>query len=728
MATLVLTAVGTALGGPLGGAIGSLAGRALDTAVFGSSKIEGGRLQELAVTTSSYGSYLPRHFGAVRAAGSIIWATDLIEHKETSGGGKGKPKVSSFTYSISCAVALASRPIKDVARIWADGNLLRSANGVMKVGGTLRIHTGEEDQAPDPLILSDMGDGCPAFRGLSYIVFEDLQLADFGNRIPALTFEIIADDGTFSLTQMLTSTTFESEQIPVEDLAGLTHDAGSDGDLVAMLNTFYPIACRNSNGRLALINSAPSSESVVMDLPPPVASADGEFASRTGTRISRKVVRDTDAISLRYYDTARDYQPGLQRSRGKSGLVSVETIEFPASISADKARSLADRVASNRESGREIMSYRVATIDQGIACGSLVRPSGERGIWQVRTWEWRSEGVELELEALPAARSQGLIASGDAGQIAPVNDRITGPTVLTAFELPWDGTGSGTERQVMAAVSSPEDGWSGAALYVDSGDGALTSAGFADRQRATIGTAQNALPSMTPHLFDRTSSLIVTLLGPSFALPDADIEALARGANSARIGEEIVQFANAEPMGNGQWRLSGFLRGRGGTEQSIASHVPGETFVLLDERLTTLDMTATTGMQALTVSAIGNGDPGPVSVPLSAPGFHLRPLVPVKGSISDLSSGEKKLTWTRRARGAWQWLDEVDVPISEPAEAYDVRFMDGNGAILTWETANPSLIIAADLWEEISSAAGPRRFEIRQIGRSSLSHPLTLTI
>lgn len=99
MATLVLTAVGTAVGGPLGGALGALAGRTLDGAIFGGGRVEGARLADLAVTTSSFGATLPRHFGKVRTAGTVIWATELREAKETSGGSKGQPKVTSYSYS-----------------------------------------------------------------------------------------------------------------------------------------------------------------------------------------------------------------------------------------------------------------------------------------------------------------------------------------------------------------------------------------------------------------------------------------------------------------------------------------------------------------------------------------------------------------------------------------------------------------------------------------------------
>jgi hypothetical protein len=45
---------------------------------------------------------------------------------------------------------------------------------------------------PDPLIVAKEGaDEAPAYRGLAYLVFENFPLADYGNRIPQLSFEIV---------------------------------------------------------------------------------------------------------------------------------------------------------------------------------------------------------------------------------------------------------------------------------------------------------------------------------------------------------------------------------------------------------------------------------------------------------------------------------------------------------------------------------------------------------
>ncbi|OZG31236.1 hypothetical protein [Rickettsia endosymbiont of Culicoides newsteadi] len=56
---------------------------------------------------------------------------------------------------------------------------------------TFRLYLGSEEQIADPLIAATDPQGqVPAFRGLSYAVFEELPLADFNNSIPNFSFEV----------------------------------------------------------------------------------------------------------------------------------------------------------------------------------------------------------------------------------------------------------------------------------------------------------------------------------------------------------------------------------------------------------------------------------------------------------------------------------------------------------------------------------------------------------
>lgn len=129
MATLVLTVVGGIVGGPVGAAIGAAIGQQADAAIFRPKGREGPRLADLKVQASTYGQQIPQLFGTMRVAGSVIWATDLIERRSKRGGGKGRASVTEYSYAVSLAVALSSRPIRAIRRIWADGNLLRGASG-----------------------------------------------------------------------------------------------------------------------------------------------------------------------------------------------------------------------------------------------------------------------------------------------------------------------------------------------------------------------------------------------------------------------------------------------------------------------------------------------------------------------------------------------------------------------------------------------------------------------
>lgn len=206
MATLLLSAAGAALGGSLGGSVAGVATGVLGKAVgatlgavidqkltgVGSEPVESGRVERFKVMGASEGETLPRAFGRVRVAGQIIWSSRFIEDVDSrrvggkGGGAGGSQKVREYSYSISLAVALCEGEVVRVGRIWADGQQLDLA------GISWRLHDGGEDQIPDPLIAAIEGDGyAPAYRGVAYVVFENLELAQFGNRIPQFNFEVI---------------------------------------------------------------------------------------------------------------------------------------------------------------------------------------------------------------------------------------------------------------------------------------------------------------------------------------------------------------------------------------------------------------------------------------------------------------------------------------------------------------------------------------------------------
>ncbi|GAB5352156.1 hypothetical protein [Qipengyuania sp. 483] len=266
MATILLSSVGS-LFGPFGQIAGTLAGSAIDHALFGPQDRHGPRLKELAVTGSSYGTLIARHYGTMRSGGSIVWAADLTEHREREGGGKGQPRTVRYSYSASFAVALSSRPIDRIGRIWAGGSLLRGKAGDLKAGGQLRVHTGYGDQPCDPLMEAALGAQCPAFRGLAYAVFEDLDLTDFGNRIPPLSFEIFAGDGSRIVELLMEDCGAGSARgVRLGELRGFAHEAGSVREVLQLVDRLWPLTVSTGEEGCA-VRLASSGEEPVCALP-----------------------------------------------------------------------------------------------------------------------------------------------------------------------------------------------------------------------------------------------------------------------------------------------------------------------------------------------------------------------------------------------------------------------------------------------------------------------------
>lgn len=149
------------------------------------------------ISLANYGDVIPLVFGNVKIEGKIIWLGKLKEYKQTTTEKKyftnvlfkqvrAKYHLSEYSYYCSFALLLCEGEISEIGRVWFNDQLIDIKNY------KYRLYFGSEKQMPDPLISQFFKEGnIPAFRSLSYIVFEELPLGDFDNLIPKLSFEIL---------------------------------------------------------------------------------------------------------------------------------------------------------------------------------------------------------------------------------------------------------------------------------------------------------------------------------------------------------------------------------------------------------------------------------------------------------------------------------------------------------------------------------------------------------
>lgn len=711
MATLVLSTVGGVIGGPIGAMIGSMVGQAVDRELlFRPKGREGPRLAELKVQTSSYGTPLPRLFGALRVAGSVIWATDLVEHRHREGG-KGRPTTTSYSYTASFAVALSARPIVSVGRIWADGKLLRGAAGDWKARTGFRLHLGGESQAADPLIASAEGAGlAPAHRGIAYAVFEDLELADYGNRIPSLSFEVIADPGPVAAEAIVEAVS--GGRVAGGDaltaIGGFSAYGGSQRAVIEPLADAVG-AWPSLAGGVTLL-SGPGEAAEIADI--------GAGAGLAGDRAIATADRAPRRVTLSHYDPARDYQAGAQTATRPGAGHRDSVIELPAALPAGAAKQLAEAALARAEHQRERRMVQAGWGAIRLAPGARVRIAGEPGQWRIVDWSLEAMAVRLELVRIAPAP---LPASATAGRVLPAPDEVAGSTLLHAFELPHLGEGLLASPRLSIAACGTGAGWRRAALAISVDGGIRWEAAGSSAAPAIAGTIDDPGGVADPAIVDRRNAIIVTLAHDGMVLADADDAGLDTGLNLALIGNELIQFGEAEPLGANRWRLTRLWRGRRGTESAAATASAGDRFILMESAvLVARDGVAGIGAAvSVLATAPADGEGATADAPLT--GVSVLPPAPVHLRVETAADGGQRLRWARRSRAGWRWVDGVDAPLGEESERYRVRIVAGDGG----EQAETVAVAELHL---VGGLPSPALIEVRQVGDHGVSAPAFLTI
>ena len=194
-----------ALGAAIGGAIGGLAFPPPDT--------YGPTIDDTSIAPGTYGQPIGSAYGLSDMGCDLIWVEgNEIKVRTNKQSSKGGPSVVTSEAFASFALLISDRPITGLRRLYfgkelvydgtAEGLQPAVEGGSPAVGGVplsgaidglqFRLYTGTSDQEPDPLIQAEDANAS-AYRGMAYIVVEDLPLAQFGNGIPGDRLPVIAE-------------------------------------------------------------------------------------------------------------------------------------------------------------------------------------------------------------------------------------------------------------------------------------------------------------------------------------------------------------------------------------------------------------------------------------------------------------------------------------------------------------------------------------------------------
>lgn len=697
MASDIFGIIGTNIGGPIGGFIGRLIGGAIDTAIGGGGGPSSSRVEGLAIQGSAYGSPIPLVFGTLRIAGNVIWSDGVIEHQESqSSGGKGGTGGGESTtinrYTSSFAVALSGRRIDRIGRIWADGKLIRENDGPLSVGGQMRVYLGDEDQDVDPVIESILGVGqVPSYRGIAYVVFEDLELAEFANRVPNLTFEIVADGGQAALSTIVQelASIGDIEFVDTSSLSPIIKGFAVDGSVtfreaVDDLRIYHDVLSVE-RGRHLIMKDVPQQAMLIAEADLGARSEQQQGQSLESTRIQDWEL--PSELLIEYLDPARDYQTNVQRARRLLSRRGGQLKDGAnVAISAQDAKAAAERNLNAAWTARESATFSLTARYLALEPGDFVTTSYDGVSHPVLVEERSLSDFVVRLRG-PHFASENSVANvlADSGVDITQTAASQGITHYELMDVPLLPGENPAAARYLYAAGGENAVWRSATLFESLDNEVSFTRKTSSQVQARIGFMETVLGAAGSEVWDEINRPIVHLYNPDQFLESMPEIALFNGANAALIRGEVLQFREAQALGGGRYELRGLLRGRLGTEAEISQHSVGDAFVFLESAsLAAVPTNLGHIGQSRAYRAVGPLESleNTSSNVFTFKGVNLRPLSPVHVLAQKQPSGDVRVEWVRRSRLGAEWIDGADAPLGEEVEAYELEVLAPDGSVL----------------------------------------------
>jgi hypothetical protein len=120
------------------------------------------------------------------------------------------------------------------------------------------------------------------------------------------------------------------------------------------------------------------------------------------------------------------------------------------------------------------------------------------------------------------------------------------------------------------------------------------------------------------------------------------------------------------------------------------------------------------------VLAQGVGDIDAAATEALLSGISFAPPAPVHLSAEEGDDGATAVSWIRRSRIGWRWVDGIDAPLGEESERYRVAITPEGGGERIVETVVPRIALSGA--ERVTG----NKISVRQIGTHALSGPAEL--
>lgn len=154
--------------------------------LFGGGKKQKPSYTGLQLQTSSSSIPVTIAWGTNRFAPNIIWYGDFKAHKQKKKAGKGAPKTTTYTYTVSCILSLCEGVVPSIGKVWKDKDLI---SGISEIN--LSLFTGTDTQTAWGYLTTRHPTEALAYRQTAYLAGANYDLGENAS-LPNHTFEVKA--------------------------------------------------------------------------------------------------------------------------------------------------------------------------------------------------------------------------------------------------------------------------------------------------------------------------------------------------------------------------------------------------------------------------------------------------------------------------------------------------------------------------------------------------------
>lgn len=432
------------------------------------------------------------------------------------------------------------------------------------------------------------------------------------------------------------------------------------------------------------IKFKPRGGSVVATIP--AIDLDCREAGKAGG-VSVTSSREMDSILparvvLKHIDLTREYDQGEQYSeRLNTSAVNTQTVEMPIVMTSAEAAANAEMLLYLYWLERHDVSFSLPPIYNSLEPGDVITVNAATASYELRLTaiNYTSDG-RLECSAkYNSAAIYSPTALGEEGQSTGAALTLAGSTAYELLDIPLllDATDM---PGFPVAMTGYRAGWPGGILYrTDDAGQTWASLQSFIAPGAVIGRAGTPLAAGRLEMIDKAGVLAVSLI--SGELSSVTEAAMLGGSNHFAYGVhgrwEIIAAQNCTLQGDGSYVLTDLLRGRFGSEYACASHVAGDSVVLLDSNtlsFVTANLNTIGASRTYRGITAGKDMSTDSDKAFTYTGVNLECLAPVYlNGNRHPSTNDWSLDWIRRTRVGGEWRDYVDATMGETAQSYEVE-------------------------------------------------------